>query len=195
MRQVNLVDAEDKVIGQTDLLDAHRGDGKKHQAISLFMFRENREGEFELLLQQRSSKKIVGAMQWANTLCANLNPGEDHLICLKRRVFEELGFKWQANWSLKKAIILDYQVACERGFAENEIDHFFVSVVGEKEASKLKVLPNVEELADFVWLNWQIVKSKQIGDRALTPWLSLFLDKQEVVNKIDEVLEIWQKKN
>jgi isopentenyldiphosphate isomerase len=47
-------------------LDAHREKGKKHQAISLFLFRKNKTGEFELLLQQRSNKKIVGALQWAN---------------------------------------------------------------------------------------------------------------------------------
>lgn len=195
MRQVNLVDDADKIIGQTDLLNAHLGGGKKHQAISLFLFREKEHNKFELLLQQRSVKKIVGAMQWANTLCANLNPGEDHLTCLKRRVFEELGFKWQENWYLKKAIVLDYQVACENGFAENEIDHFFVSIVGNREASKLKVSPNGEEVVDFVWLDWQSVKSKQIGDRALTPWLNLFLSKQDVISQIDEVLKLWQKKN
>lgn len=195
MRQVNLVNKNDKIIGQADLLDAHRGDGKKHQAISLFLFRETQEGKFELLLQQRSIKKIVGAMQWANTLCANLNPREDHLACLKRRVFEELGFKWQENWYLKKAIVLDYQVLCENGFCENEIDHFFVSVLGDREASGLEVLPNIEEVANFIWLDWQSVKNKQVGERALTPWFNLFLNRQEVIKKIDGVLEIWQKKN
>lgn len=195
MRQVNLVDDADQVIGQADLLDAHRGNGKKHQAISLFLFRETQDGKLELLLQQRSAKKIVGAMQWANTLCANLNPGEDHLTCLKRRVFEELGFKWQKNWHLEKATILDYQVACENGFAENEIDHFFVSVIEGKEASRLKVSPNINEVADFVWLDWQAIKNKRVGNKILTPWFNLFLDRQEVINKIDEVLAIWQKKN
>jgi isopentenyldiphosphate isomerase len=131
MRQVNLVNEADQIIGQTDLLDAHRGFGKKHQAISLFLFHKNKTAGFDLLLQQRSAAKIVGALQWANTLCANLIPGEDHLACLKRRVVEELGFAWQDSWYLKEVVVLDYQVKCENGFAENEIDHFFVGILDD----------------------------------------------------------------
>lgn len=129
MRQVNLVNAQDEIIGHTDLLDAHRGDGKKHQAISLFLFHKNSNGGFELLIQQRSAQKIVGATAWANTLCANLIPAEDHMTCLKRRMLEELGVKWQDNWLVDEVGILDYQVACENGFSENEMDHFFVLVL------------------------------------------------------------------
>lgn len=195
MRQVNLVNDRDEVVGQTDLLDAHRGKGKKHQAISLFLFHQKSEDNFELLLQQRSKEKIVGAMQWANTLCANLIPGEDHLACLKRRVFEELGFKWQENWHLEKAATLDYQVSCENGFCENEIDHFFVTVLNDQDFAKLKISLNSQEVADFVWLDWSSVKNKIVGERKLTPWFNLFLDDQKIINQIDEVLKLWKKKN
>lgn len=195
MRQVNLVNAADEIIGQADLLDAHRGDGRKHQAISLFLFHEKENGEFELLLQKRSAEKIVGALQWANTLCANLTPGEDHLTCLKRRVFEELGFKWCENWYLKEAKTLDYQVACEDGFCENEIDHFFVSVIKNDDFAKLKISPNIKEVVDSIWLDWELVKKKKIGNRVMTPWTSLFLEDDKIISQIDEVLKLWQKKN
>lgn len=195
MRQVNLVNSADEIIGQTDLLDAHRGSGKKHQAISLFLFHQEKTGDFKLLLQQRSQNKIVGALQWANTLCANLMPEENHLDCLKRRVFEELGFKWQTNWFLKKIAILDYQVACENGFAENEIDHFFVAVLNDSEVTQLKISSNSQEVSDVVWLDWALVKNKTVGERVLTPWFDLFLNKQEIIKQIDQALILWQKQN
>lgn len=186
MRQVNLVNAQDEIIGHTDLLDAHRGGGKKHQAISLFLFHKKSDGSLELLIQQRSSEKIVGATAWANTLCANLIPAEDHLTCLKRRMFEELGIKWQESWLVEEVGVLDYQVACENGFSENEMDHFFVIVLDDKKFANLKISPNSEEVADFAWLDWNFVKNKEVGDRHITPWFNLFLDNQEIISKIEK---------
>ncbi|HZZ98960.1 MAG TPA: NUDIX domain-containing protein, partial [Candidatus Saccharimonadia bacterium] len=84
---ITLVNARDEVIGNTDVLSTHRGDGKRHRAVSVFLF--NKRGE--VLLQQRSKKKIVGAMQWANTCCGNVHVGETREECAYRRLREELG--------------------------------------------------------------------------------------------------------
>lgn len=193
MRQVNLVNAADELIGQTDLLDAHRGTGKKHQAISLFLFRFGDHEELELLLQQRSKQKIVGALQWANTVCANLAPGENHLSCLKRRVKEELGIDWQANWLLEEALLLDYQVACENGFAENEIDHFFVALLPKQVGKNIMIKPNPAEVLNYDWVAWQSIKQKHMGDKKITPWFALFMNEKTVVTKIEQTLRSWQK--
>ena len=188
MRLVNLVNNNDEIIGTTDLLDAHLGNGKKHQAISLFLFHQKNNGQFELLLQQRSQEKIVGNLQWANTLCANLIPSESHVDCLKRRFFEELGVAWPTSWLAEEAFVFDYQVACENGFAENEIDHFFIQVIDDQEFSKLELKPNFKEVADLAWLDWELVKSKQFDQKSLTPWFNLFLDAPEIIQKIDQIL-------
>ncbi len=193
MRQVNLVNEQDEIIGHTDLLDAHQGEGKKHQAISLFLFHQTVGGDFELLLQQRSAEKIVGGRQWANTLCANLVPSENHLACLKRRMDEELGIKWQNAWHLEEIMVFNYQVACEKGFSENEIDHIFVSVLSDSEFDNLQVKPHIDEVFDFAWENWEDVKVKKIGKRKLTSWSELFLDNKEIIKKIDQVLKKCQK--
>lgn len=193
MRQVNLVNELDEIIGHTDLLDAHRGKGKKHQAVSLFLFHQTVDGDFELLLQQRSAEKIVGAEQWANTLCANLVPSENHLDCLKRRVDEELGIRWHNTWHLEKIMVFDYQIACEKGFSENEIDHLFVSVLSDSEFNNLQIKPSIDEVFDFAWENWTDVKKKMIKEKKLTPWFSLFLDNNKIIKKIDQVLIKCQK--
>lgn len=189
MRQVNLVNDQDEIIGQAELLDAHRGEGKKHQAISLFLFHKKTNGVLELLIQQRSEKKIVGALQWANTLCANLLPGEDHVACLKRRSFEELGIKWQENWRVEEAAVLSYRVACENGFSENELDHFFVLVLDDLKLTDLKIEPNPEEVSNLAWLDWELVKNKKVGDRVIAPWFNLFLDNQEIISKIEKACQ------
>jgi len=188
MRQVNLVNDRDEIIGQTDLLDAHRGEGKKHQAISLFLFHKKASGEFELLIQQRSNEKIVGALEWANTICANLLPEENHSACLKRRLFEELGVKWHEEWPLEKTMIFDYQVPCENGFCENEIDHIFVSVLNNQQFTTLKIEANPEEVTAVNWIDWNELKLKKVGEKKLTPWFNLFLDNSEIIKKIDRML-------
>ncbi len=187
MRQVNLVNERDEVIGHVDLISAHRGSGQKHQAVSWFLFHRSSDGSLKLLLQQRSGKKIVGAGQWANTLCANLIPEETHVACVKRRAKEELGVDWQENWLLEEVAVLDYQVACENGFAENEFDHFFVTVLDDKAFVKLKIDLNPDEVENYVWLSWTDVKAKQLGDRQITPWLNLFLDESDLIRKIEQV--------
>lgn len=189
IRLVNLVNEKDEIIGQTDLLDAHRGEGKKHQAISWFLFRKNDAGIFDLLLQQRSDQKIVGATAWANTLCANVAPGETHQMCLQRRSQEELGLIWQEDWQTQEVAVLDYQVACEPGFSENELDHFFVTVLDSRQGAQVHVLPNSEEVKNFKWLSWELVQSKKFTDAmVIAPWFDLFLDKPQVITAINQEL-------
>lgn len=189
-RLVNLVNDQDEIIGQTDLLDAHRGEGKKHQAVSWFLFRRVEGGQLELLLQQRSQEKIVGALQWANTLCANVAPGETHLQCLRRRSQEELGLTWQAHWQATEAAVLDYQVACENGFSENEIDHFFVTILERNEGLRLKPIPNPREVFGWQWRSWQAVQTKQLpSEMKISPWFSLFLNNPQVMKAINRLCQ------
>lgn len=195
MRQVNLVNNRDEIIGQTDLLDAHKGKGKKHQAISLFLFRENKNGGFELLLQQRSKQKIVGAKQWANTLCANVMPGENHLQTLERRLMEELRIGLDKIGLVKEVMVFDYQIPCENGFCENEIDHLLTSILNEQMLADLKIFPNPDEVNGIEWVGWHELKLKKIGEKKLTPWFNLFLETPEIIKKIDQILILWQKQN
>lgn len=189
MRLVNLVNDQDQVVGHTDLLDAHRGLGKKHQAVSLFVFHRQDDGNLNLLIQQRSQQKIVGALQWANTLCANLAPDEDHLACVKRRLLEELGIKWQAAWQIEEVGVLDYQVPCENGYGENEIDHFFVMILDDVQLLEFKINLNPDEVANYAWLNWSDARAGRVRGRQLTPWFSLFLKQKELMQKVEEACQ------
>jgi isopentenyl-diphosphate delta-isomerase len=191
--QVVLVDENDQILGSLDKLEAHREDGLLHQAVSLFIFRKNQAGNLELLLQKRSSSKIVGANQWANTLCGNLRPGESHQQCVLRRSREELGLSWSEEWPLEEVFVLRYQVKCNQEYSENEIDHIFFSFLDEKNLKNFSLDLNPAEVAETSWLDWQLVKTENFENLAnkeekvkIAPWFKIFLDNKELISKLDE---------
>jgi isopentenyl-diphosphate Delta-isomerase len=174
--QVILIDKNNKPIGQMDKIDAHRGEGKFHRAVSVFLF--NSKGQ--LLIQQRSNKKIVGALEWANTACANVRPGESTTECAHRRLREELGIE---NVTIKPVYIFQYQLQCNNDFSENELDEVFV---GEYEGD---VKPNPNEVADFMWVDFNdlIGGKESLKGRTIVPWLKLMLKDKQLINKIKQI--------
>ena len=184
--QVNLVDENDQIIGVLDKLEAHRGNALLHQAISLFLFHKKTDRSMELLLQQRSDKKIVGALQWANTLCANVRPKETHQECLLRRAREELGIDWQNSWNLQEVDVFKYQVICNSKFSEHELDHIFVTVLDDHDFKELKLKLNPDEVKNIAWIDWQKVKKQNLDNREITPWFKIFLENSNLIKKIEE---------
>jgi isopentenyl-diphosphate Delta-isomerase len=173
--RVILVDEKDKALGEEDILKAHLGKGKLHRAISVFLFRKNNNG-VELLIQQRSREKLVGAMLWANTVCGHVLAGESYLVCSKRRLDCELGIR---NTELSEVFVFQYQVRCDHKYSENEIDHVFVGWYDGQ------VKPNPEEVAKFKWQQW--------GERSnnkITPWFDLMLSNKNLVKKINNFLKL-----
>ena len=141
------------------------------------------------MVQQRSEQKIVGAGQWANTLCANLKPGESHRQCLERRVFDELGVKWQKSWLATDVYCLRYQVACKIAWSENEIDHFFILSLADSARRELDLSLNPSEVQNIAWLSWQQLKTSPDSiDLDFTPWFKLFLQKPALLKAIDDYL-------
>jgi len=157
--QVTLVNEQDEVIGSMDKVEAHRGEGKLHRAISVFLF--NAQGE--LLIQQRSAKKIVGALQWANTCCGNVRPNETYLECAQRRLREELGI---VGVHLTPMTKFTYQVRCNEEFSENEIDQVFKGVFdGQADA-------NADEVHQVEWIRFSdFLKGVKDKSRSFAPWV------------------------
>ncbi len=166
--QVTLVNAQDEVIGSMDKVEAHKGDGKLHRAISVFLFNE----KDELLIQQRSAKKIVGAHQWANTCCGNVRPTDSYLECATRRLSEELGITGVTLTPITKFI---YKVRCNDEFSEHEVDTVFIGTYTEK------VMPNPGEVQAYQW----IIKSelRALMDQqtlSFAPWVQFLLQQPKV---------------
>ncbi len=165
--KVLIVNAMDEIIGQMDKIEAHRGEGVLHRAISVLLFRTI-NGQQELLIQQRSDKKIVGAGQWANTCCGNVRPGESYEECAQRRLKEELGIE---NVELQPHCKFEYQVRCNAEFSEHEIDQVFVGWFDGN------ILPNPDEVKAIEWLRWnkenpmQVLQFRKQAEWA--PWFEI----------------------
>jgi isopentenyl-diphosphate delta-isomerase len=92
-----LVDEQDNEIGSCAKVDAHLGEGKLHRAFSVFLF--NPAGE--LLIQQRSSQKMLWGGYWANSCCSHPRLGESTNEAANRRIREELGVESELTYLYK----------------------------------------------------------------------------------------------
>lgn len=169
--QVVLVDQQDRPIGVADKTEAHRGEGKLHRAISVFLF--NQHGE--LLLQQRSAKKITAKLLWANTCCGNVRPGETYKACAVRRLKEELGI---VGVGLTKVTKFTYQVKCDDEFGEHEIDTVYM---GRYDG---EVYPNPEEVNGFRWMALEDLRVEMLeSGNQFVPWLHV-MQKRGIVERL-----------
>ena len=195
--RVNLVNDNDEIIASADKYEAHLGEALLHQAISLFLFKKNQQGDIELLMQKRSQQKIVGAEQWANTVCGNVAEGETHQQCLWRRLHQELGINFPKNIQeqLKEIAVFNYHVACNYQYSEREIDHIFALFLDEQQLAEsglkdLIIKLNPVEVSEVRWLNWSELKeNQQISSLVLTPWFKLFLQEAKIIQAIQQFLE------
>jgi isopentenyl-diphosphate delta-isomerase len=172
--QVVLVDETDHPIGTMDKVAAHRGQAKLHRAISVYVF--NDQGE--VLIQQRSAEKIVGAGQWANTCCGNVRPGESYLECAQRRLKEELGF---GGIELKPVYKFIYHVQCNTEFSEREMDQVYVGMYN----GQPKI--NAHEVMSTQWVTWsELLQQVERGAGEFAPWFKLMLNDEVLVASIKE---------
>lgn len=187
-RQVVLVDQHDRVVGQTDVLHAHRGDGILHRAITVFIFRNltGHRAETEVLLQQRSQYKIVGARKWATTACGNVRPGENRKQCALRRLDNEMGI---VGVSLTPVDRFTYHVQTDPGFSEWEV---LTAYAGWGDVS---VAVHPEEVSDFVWYNWQQLQQDLAGVSSTNlsskwaMWLTYFMHRPSLARALDTYVE------
>lgn len=167
--QVILVDGEDREIGVMDKIEAHRGEALLHRAISVFVY--DKSGK--LLIQQRSQKKIVGALQWANTVCGNVRPGETYEDCAHRRLLQELGV---TGLSLYPGLKISYSVACNEQFSEREMDQLFFMEIDS--IDRLRLNPNPEEVIKIAWKTIEEIQQDRVEHPEIyAPWFCLFLDR------------------
>lgn len=169
--QVVLVDKQDREIGVMDKIEAHRGVGKLHRAISVFLF----DSSGKLLVQQRSAEKIVGAGEWANTCCGNVRPKESYLECAQRRLREELGIR---DVILKEITKFTYHTRCNDEFSEHEVDMVF----GGRYDGEMS--PNPEEVQSIKWITHESI----LKQAPLAPWVKI-MGKQGIVHKVGEMYD------
>jgi isopentenyl-diphosphate delta-isomerase len=161
--RVILVDEDDHEIGTEDKLAAHRGEGRLHRAISVFVF--NSRGD--LLLQRRAATKYHFAGLWSNTCCSHPRPGESIADVSKRRLREEMGI----SAPLKPVRTFIYKATDPASsLSEHELVHL---VVGQTD---MDPVPDAREVGAWAWESLDQLR-KKLAERPsdYTPWFPIGL--------------------
>ena len=116
LEDVILVDADDRPVGASPKLHAHRH-GELHRAFSILIH----DGMGNLLLQKRCAGKYHSGGLWTNACCGHPRPGEDTLVAARRRLMEEMGIRCD----LSALGTLLYREDVGGGLVEHELVHLF----------------------------------------------------------------------
>ncbi|MCK5016988.1 MAG: isopentenyl-diphosphate Delta-isomerase [Candidatus Peribacteraceae bacterium] len=164
MREVELTNIEGNVIGISEIINAHKGEGKLHRAFSIYIFKDGRNN---ILIQKRSVKKMLFAGYIANTCCSHPFPNEDTIEAAERRLKEECGFKCP----LKENGTLIYKAKDPKG---NGVEHEHVTLlIGEYYN---EVNPNPDEIEVLEWRRTDdILEDMKINSDKYAPWFILGL--------------------
>lgn len=168
-RTVILVDHENREIGTAQLLAAHASPGRLHRAFSVYVFTRNK---LQLLIQQRSGKKLLWPGYWANTCCSHPFPGEEMLVAGKRRLREELGFEIPL---LVEGPSFEYQAEDPFG---SGAEHELVTTLTAETARNIDVRANPEEVQAWKWEDVDVLlRAFDEHPERYAPWLPLGLRK------------------
>lgn len=196
---VTVVNQDDQVLDFMDKYKAHQKPPVLHRAISVWIKDENNN----ILLQQRSEKKIVGAGQWGNAVCGHVRKGETTQNCVYRRLYQELGlgnknewdrrvdkldknfqeekinkYKNEINWQVRFLYKFTYQVECNQKYAEYEVDHVFVGQINRDKFESLNLNPS--EVSSVDWVDKEELFTQK--NHPLTPWTKIMLEHKELSN-------------
>ncbi len=180
---------------------AHQNPGVLHRAVSVWLV--NDQGQ--VLFQQRSAQKIVGALEWGNAVCGNQRYLESPLHCAYRRLYQELGLGFEDNWQERLDLInpqaqkvklnnylikfdlklqalgnFTYQVKCNDQYGEYEQDQLLVGKLSASQSAKIRLNP--QEVAQVKWLPIKDLLENKV-DLTLTPWTKMMLETKDPARK------------
>jgi isopentenyl-diphosphate delta-isomerase len=155
-----LVDDQDQEIGARTKGECHQGDGILHRAFSIFVFNPQNE----LLLQQRSSDKLLWPGYWSNTCCSHPRRGESMEQAVNRRLFQELGFEAPLKFLYK------FKYHAQYGAVGSEHEYCWVyygQYAGPVDA-------NVSEIEAWRFVSPQVLNEELTANpEHFTPWFKM----------------------
>ena len=157
-----LVDDNDNEIGTDTRENCHSGAGKRHRAYTAFIFHNGK-----MLLQQRSTKKLLWPGAWDVSFTSHVYPGESYQQAASRRALQELN----ARVGPLKDVYSFVYFAPQGKNAENE---FCRVLVGDFDG---KITPNRDEMMDVKWARISDVQTDvRKHPDSYTPWFKLSFD-------------------
>jgi isopentenyl-diphosphate delta-isomerase len=155
-----LVDENDNETGYMSKELCHQGEGILHRAFSIFIFNDKKD----LLLQRRSSDKLLWADYWSNTVCSHPRKGETIEIAAQRRLDDEMGIQADLKWLFK----FQYQAKFKQIGSENELCHVFI---GKHNGL---YYPNPNEIKDLMLIPFEEVEAEiKKNEKYYTPWFKI----------------------
>lgn len=154
-----LVDDNDNQIGTDTRENCHSGKGKRHRAYTAFIFHDGK-----MLLQQRSSKKLLWPGAWDVSFTSHVYPGETYQQAAARRALQELGAKLGPLADVHSFVYFAPQ-------GENAENEFCRVLVGDSDG---KISPNRDEIMAVRWSKLSEVQADLRADPgSYTPWFRL----------------------
>lgn len=158
--QLILVDEQDREIGFKAKADCHIGRGVLHRAFSIFVFNKDNE----LLLQQRSSTKMLWPGFWSNTCCSHPRRGEAMATAVTRRLQQELGFTCPLEYL--------YKFKYHAQFGAAGAEHELCSVYFGRYDGPVDV--NVNEIAAWRFVGVDALEQElSTAPETFTPWFKM----------------------
>jgi len=173
---VVLVDESGRPTGTADKVEAHRGQGLLHRAVTCLLF----DGDDRLLLARRALGKLLWPGYWDGTVATHPARGEADLDAVRRRVSEELTL---AAGDLAVAGHFVYHAPYDRYWCEREFCTVLLARVTQPpgpvngqvddvrwvESSRLDEFLAAAPIAPWFILAWQQLNAN--GAQTLRAWL------------------------
>lgn len=199
-RRVVLVDQDDNELGVEDILVAHQGEGKKHRALSVILYRKI-DGKTELLMQKRSHAKPVFKGLWSNTCCTNLRPGDTYIERAVSRLKEEMGievrpvdlrilyrFSYEAPDPSAHSTSSGQASSGQVQWCENEVDTVIVGTSASLSAGEFRCELNPEEAEDAKWIGYEEMKEDMEKNPDIySPWHKLIINDPRFVEGVGDI--------
>jgi isopentenyl-diphosphate delta-isomerase len=154
-----LVDEHDNEIGTDTRENCHAGKGRRHRAFTVFLFHDSK-----LLLQQRSTKKLLWPGAWDVSYTSHVYPGETYQQAAVRKAGQELDARVPHLDDVHSFVYF----APQGTNAENE---FCRVLVGDFDG---KISPNGDEMAAVRWATLdEVERDFHSHPDRYTPWFKL----------------------
>ena len=175
--QVVLVDEQDRKIGLMDKLEAHKGEGTLHRAISVLLYRK-KDGKTEVLLQKRGKAKPLWPFFWSDTTSTHPRDGESYEDCAVRRLKEEMGIALQKD-EVKPVTKILYHERYNEIYSEWELDAILLGTWDGQPRI------NRQECDGYMWMRWKALKKEVADDpKKYPPWMELMVKNKKVMQAI-----------
>lgn len=153
------VDDAGVTIGYADKRSCHLQMGRRHLAFSIFLFNTQRQ----LLIQKRSSQKMLWGGFWSNSVCSHPRKGETLEAATQRRLRDELGLL--DDIPLSHLFTFNYQAQFKDIGSENEHCSVYIGTYDGLPAY------NTSEIEDMRWISIPDLTSDLLSHPELyTPW-------------------------